>query len=99
MTTFPVTLPSGAEVQVGGEPLGSDEKLKRLFPDLWAAVLSKELKDVQDNNQLEAFCFAIVKHFNPQVQEATFCIDHYSARQIVRIWYGHEDDKKKAGQI
>ena len=96
MMTFPVILPSGAEVQVGGEPLGSDEKLKRLFPDLWAAVLSRNLGDLKDNAELEAYCFAIVKHFNPGVQADTFCIDHYSAREIIRIWMGQADDKKKA---
>jgi hypothetical protein len=99
MTTFPVTLPSGAVVQIGGEPLCSEEKIKRLFPDLWAHVLSKDKSAPMNNEELEKFCFHIVKHFNSQVQEETFCIDHYSAREIVRAFYGQMEDKKKADQM
>lgn len=96
MITFPVQLPSGAEVQVGGEPIGSDEKLKRMFPTLWDEVLSKNVHDFKDNAELERYCFHIVKHFNPAVHEDKFCVDTYSARQIIRIFMGQaEDDGKK----
>jgi hypothetical protein len=95
MTTFPVTLPSGAEVQIGGIPLGSDEKMKRLFPDLWENILSKDITKINNNAELERICFHIVKHFNPGVKEETFCVDHYSALEIIAIFLGNASDESK----
>lgn len=100
MITFPVQLPSGAEIQVGGEPIGSDEKLKRMFPVLWTEVLSKDIHAIKNNTELERYCFHIVKHFNQSVIEDNFTVDTYSAREIIRIFMGQADDiKKKTGAV
>ena len=89
MTTFPVDLATGVTVQIGGEPLGTEEKIRKLFPDLWEHVLSKDLSKM-DNDGLEEYCFHIVKHFNPSIEYDSFAVDHYGLREIVRIFMGRE---------
>jgi len=98
MITFPVTLPDGKIVEIGGEPLGSNEKLQRKFPDFYEHVLSKDISTFT-NADFEDYCFHIVKHFNNDIDYDDFIVDNYTIREIVKIFMGQEpgvvDGKKK----
>lgn len=96
-TRFDVTLPNDLVIKVGGQPLCTDEKFKKLYPELYETLQTKITADTP-NDVLENQAFLICQIFNPGLDKSNFLIDVYTWRLIVRIWHGGMTDadiKKK----
>ena len=88
---FPVTFPNGKTYEIGGIPLCSKDKLSKIAPDLFNATN----KLAENSEELEEQAFQIVKFFNPDVEKDDFLVDSYSLNELMLIWSGQKDQKKK----
>ena len=90
---YPVLFPNGKTYNIGGIPLCSEEKFKKIAPDLCDA----REKDLTNTDAIENLVFQIVKFFHPDADKDTFLVDHYTLKEVMDIWSGQilDEDKKK----
>lgn len=106
-TTFTVSFPNGKDYEIGGMPLCSEEKFKKLFPEL-SKTLDENFtiqydegytptpeEDIEAVCRLERYVFGIIKHFNKEANFDEFYMDRESWRETLSVWKGFTDDSKK----